>query len=80
METPKHQGRKNLRVSGRGFKIVRTSANSTITAYGARIAAHDDKSKKSNHADYAPTAMDLSAVAPGLSGLKWRRTKARPAP
>jgi len=38
---------------------------------------HDDKPKKSNHVEYAPTAMGLSAVAPGLSGTKWRRTKAR---
>ena len=38
--------------------------------FGARIVDHDDKSKKSNHAEYAPTAMDLSAVAPGLSGPK----------
>ena len=80
VETPKHQGRKILRLSGRGFKIARTSANSTITAYGARIAFHDVESKKSTHGEYAPTAMDLSAVAPGLPGPKWRRTKARSAP
>jgi len=41
-----------------------------ITAGGARKVEHDDKSKKSNHEDYARTAMDLSAVAPGLSGPK----------
>jgi hypothetical protein len=57
-----------------------TSPNSTITADGARKVDHDDKSKKSNHEEYAPTAMDLSAVAPGLPGPKWRRTKARSAP
>jgi hypothetical protein len=57
-----------------------TSPNSTITADEARKVVHDDKSKKSNHEVYAPTAMDLSAVAPGLPGLKWRRTKARSAP
>jgi len=57
-----------------------TSLNSTITANGARIVDHDDKLRKSNHEVYAPTATDLSAVAPGLSGPKWRRTKARPTP
>ena len=57
-----------------------TADNSTITAGGARIVDHDVKSKESNHVEYAPTAMDLSAVAPGLSGPKWRRTKARSAP
>jgi len=31
---------------------------------------HDDKSMESNHEKYAPTAMDLSAVAPGLPGPK----------
>jgi len=31
---------------------------------------HEDKSKKSNHEEYAPTAMDLSAVALGLPGPK----------
>jgi hypothetical protein len=51
-----------------------------ITASGARIVVHDDKSKKSNHEEYAPTAMDLSAAAPGLPGPKWRLTKARAAP
>ena len=43
-----------------------TSYNSTITADGARIVDHDDNSKKSNHVEYAPTAMALSAVTPGL--------------
>ena len=57
-----------------------TSPNITITADGARIVSHDDKSKKSNHEENAPTAMDLSAAAPGLPGPKWRRTKARTAP
>jgi hypothetical protein len=47
-----------------------TSPNSTITADEARKVVHDDKTKKSNHAEYAPTAMDLSAVAPGLPGPK----------
>ena len=56
------------------------SSNSTITAVGARIVDHDANSEKPNHEAYAPTAMDLSAVAPGLSGPKWRRTKARSAP
>ena len=51
-------------------KDLCTSHNNTITAVGARIVDHGDKSKKSNHEDYAPTAMDLSAVAPGLSGPK----------
>jgi hypothetical protein len=54
--------------------------NNTITAGGARIVDHDDNLKKSNHVEYAPAAMDLSAVAPGLPGPKWCRTKARPAP
>ena len=57
-----------------------TSPNSTITADEARKVDHDDKSKKSNHEENAPTAMVLSADAPGLSGPKWRRTKARTAP
>ena len=48
----------------------RTSYNSTITAGGARIVDHDDKSKKLNHVENAPTAMDLSAAAPGLPGPK----------
>ena len=30
-----------------------TSDNSTITAGGARVVDHDDKSKKSNHEVYA---------------------------
>ena len=57
-----------------------TSPNSTITADEARKVDHDDKSKKSNHEENAPTAMALSAAAPGLPGPKWRRTKARTAP
>ena len=47
-----------------------TSPNSTITAGGARIADHDGKINKPNYEVYAPTAMDLSAVAPGLPGPK----------
>ena len=47
-----------------------TSPNSTITADEARKVDHDDKSKKSNHEENAPTAMALSAVAPGLPGPK----------
>ena len=55
---------------GLAFGGHHPSYNSTITAGGARIVDHDDKSKKSNHEVYAPTAMDLSAVAPGLPGPK----------
>ena len=57
-----------------------TAYISAITADGARRVDYEDKSKKSNHEVYASTAMDLSAVAPGLSGPKCRRTKARSAP
>jgi len=37
--------------------------NSTITADGARIVDHEDKSKKSNHEEYAPTLPNLTTVA-----------------
>ncbi|HHW90982.1 MAG TPA: hypothetical protein GX745_08790 [Clostridiales bacterium] len=47
-----------------------TALNRTITAGGARIVDHDGESMKSYHVGYAPTAMDLSAVAPGLPGPK----------
>ena len=49
--------------------VVVTASNSTITAYGARIVDHDDKSKESNHVENAPTTMDLSAVTPACPGL-----------
>ena len=45
-----------------------TSDNSRVCASGARLGEHEAKSKKSNHEEDAPTAMDLSAVAPGLPG------------
>jgi hypothetical protein len=38
----------------------------TVYHFGARMVDHNDKSNKSNHVVYAHTAMDLSAVAPGL--------------
>jgi len=53
-----------------GEKERNTSHNTTITASEARLADHDEKTEKSNHEVYAPTAMDLSAVAPGLLGPK----------
>jgi len=52
-----------------GMGITKLPITTDYRWRGAEVD-HEDKSKKSNHEEYAPTAMDLSAVALGLPGPK----------